>query len=150
MESDIRLEAVHFYWIERVNRAAKDLTRKVFQEQRIPLTVEQWVLIKRIAEEPGLNQKALSDQTYKEPAAVTRTLALLVKQGYLAKKVDTQDRRNFLLHLTESGEEIYERALPLVREMRATGLVGFDPTDQDQFRIMLQRMCSNLEQANQS
>lgn len=147
MQEDIKLEAVHYYWVERVNRAAKDLTKQVFLREDIPLTVEQWVLMKRIAEEPGINQKTLSDQTYKEPAAVTRTLTLLVNKGYLAKTASERDRRHYHLALTEAGESLYAKALPMVQAMRAEGLKGLNESEQVQLITLLRRMHENLEKA---
>ena len=69
--NDQPLENVLFFTIDRMMRRSKEITLQIFKEHQFPVTVDQWILLKRISEQNGLSQRTLADSTFKDPAAVT-------------------------------------------------------------------------------
>jgi len=141
---DLPLEEVYFFLMERIQRRAKEITKREFQIHEIDLTVDQWILVKRIAEGEGISQKDLAQSTFKEPAAVTRMLDLLIKKAVVKKEASAKDRRRYELYLTEQGEAIYKRGLPIAVNLRAHGLQGIEATELEKLKDILNRIYDNL------
>lgn len=141
---DQPLQGVYFFLMERIQRRSKEMTKARMQALKIDLTVDQWILIKRIAEEEGISQKELADTTFKEPAAVTRMLDLLIKKKLIEKKGSVEDRRKYELYLTALGQANYLKALPIAIDIRAQGLEGVSKTELETLKKVLNQIYQNL------
>lgn len=145
MDQDILLSDVHFYLIDRIMREAKTLTKDVFQREGIDVTVDQWVILKAIAEQEGASQQEVSGLTFREPAAITRMLDHLIKKGLVSKIVDTEDRRKQLLYLSDHGRSLYDQALPLVYDLREHALADLSEIQRIMLRDGLKSMLSSIQ-----
>lgn len=144
-ESEINksLDDIYIFWLERVTKAFKKNKVQFFKEAGVDLTSDQWVLLKRCHEMPGNTQKDLADSTFKDPASVTRTLDILVKKELLERR-QGQDRRNFEIWLTPSGNQLVEKMLPLAVEKRHEGLKGISTSEAEQLVKTLEKIWHNL------
>ena len=142
--NDIPLVEVIFYKIERVMRAAQQATKEVVKEEGIPLTKDQWLLLKQLNENADLSQRELAEATFKEPAAITRMLDLMEKHGWVERQSSPGDRRRFTLRVTDEGKGLYERALPVVQKLRLRALEGAQQREIDETKALLQRMYAQL------
>lgn len=145
MNQNLPLSDVHFYLMDRIMREAKTLTKEVFQREGIEVTVDQWVILKAIAEQEGASQQEVSGLTFREPAAITRMLDHLIKKGLVSKVVDTEDRRKQLLYLSEEGRALYELALPLVFQLREHALTGLNESQRLSLREELKSMLHAIQ-----
>lgn len=68
----------------------------------------QYLILIRIAENPGINQKALSEMLQIDRANINRGIKKLESLGYISVTPDESDRRNQRATLTEQGELIIE------------------------------------------
>ena len=87
--NDKKLEEVVYFLAERMMRRAKEYSKKQFKKEKIDLTIDQWVVLKRISEDVGISQVEIATTTYKDPAAVTRILDILVKKSTCKTNVQT-------------------------------------------------------------
>lgn len=140
-----KLERTPYFLMERIQRAAKALTKARFRDEGIDLTVEQWVILMRIEANPGLSQTEISDSTFKEPAAITRTLDLMQKKGLVERKPIPEDRRKYELHLTQKGRVVYDKTAPVVEDLRAYGIKGLNKKELDTLVSLLNKMYRNFE-----
>lgn len=145
MNQNLPLSDVHFYLIDRIMRQAKTLTKEVFQREGIDVTVDQWVILKAIAEQEGASQQEVSGLTFREPAAITRMLDHLIRKGLVSKVLDAEDRRKQLLYLSEEGRSLYDLALPLVFQLREHALTGLDESQRIALRDNLKSMLSAIQ-----
>ncbi len=145
MSQDIQLSDVHFYLMDRIMREAKTLTKEVFQREGIEVTVDQWVILKAIAEQEGASQQEVSGLTFREPAAITRMLDHLIKKGLVSKVVDKEDRRKQLLYLSEEGRALYDRALPLVFQLPEHALTNLNESQRITLRDGLKNMLNSIQ-----
>lgn len=145
MSQDIQLSDVHFYLMDRIMREAKALTKEVFQREGIEVTVDQWVILKAIAEQEGASQQEVSGLTFREPAAITRMLDHLIKKGLVSKVVDKEDRRKQLLYLSEEGRVLYDLALPLVFQLREHALTKLNESQRITLRDGLKSMLNSIQ-----
>jgi len=139
------LNEVYIFQLEKTLRAIKLYKKQVMKGTGLDITSDQWVLIKRISEVPGINQKDLASSTFKDPASVKRTLDLLEKMGFVERSVVDSDRREHALHLTGEGDSLVHRMLPIAIDIRAKGVRGVSQEEMDQLSTILQKIQKNFE-----
>ena len=143
IESNKKLEEVYFYWLDRAAKAYKNYAHQMFKALGIDLTDDQWMALKRIHEESGINQKTLSKAIHKDPASITRILDNLVKKELIIRNMG-DDRRTFNLSVTDAGNKIVAQVIPLAVEARAKGLEGMSTAEGKQLIEMLKKIQDNF------
>lgn len=138
------LDEVYFFWIERALKAFRQEKNRVFSELGVNLTSDQWIVLKRIHESPGIHQKEIAALTYKDPASITRIIDLLMKHRLAERKPHKSDRRYYSMFLTEEGHELVERLLPIAVKMRRKGLEGVSEADQQAMQRALNQIADNF------
>ncbi len=141
-----KLDDVIYFLAERMQRQAKLYTRQVLKENKINLTIDQWLVIKKVSEESGIVQKEIANSTFKDPAAVTRILDILVREKMVERRVSPADRRVFEIYLSKKGKKIVEKTMPLVYDIRAKGMEGLSATELRALKSGLKKMYHNLIQ----
>ena len=128
-------------------RKAKSATKRIFNEHQFDVTVEQWILLKRIYEEldTGISQIALANTTFKEPAAVTRTLDIMERKGIIERQLNPEDRRAFNVQLTPEGRALAEQMIPLVKTMRASSFRGLSEADMSTLKNLINKIYENID-----
>ena len=76
--------------------------------------------MERIAQSEGSNQKDIAKDTFKDPAALTRMLDILVEKGFVQRKASENDRRTFDIYVTVEGGRLVNRITPIIEELNAT------------------------------
>jgi MarR family transcriptional regulator for hemolysin len=145
MATDEKLEDVLYYLVDKTNKVARKYSQDAFIKAGFDVTIDQWLVLKKIADTEQINQVELATSLFKDTASITRILQLLVKKKLIRKESKESDRRNLLLSLTTKGEQFYKQLLPLVKEMRIQGVHDFNETEKDQIKKLLTRMIKNLE-----
>lgn len=141
---DLKLDEVYFFLLERTIRQFRRYSQQAFEANDIPLTGDQWVILKRISEQEGVNQREIADLAYKDPASVTRILDMLEKQGLVSRESVENDRRTYALFLTKSGRKLVEKITPIAIEVRRKGLEGLTSKDAKQLQAILNKIYENL------
>ncbi|MFN7119252.1 MAG: MarR family winged helix-turn-helix transcriptional regulator [Saprospiraceae bacterium] len=142
---DLKLEEVYFFLLERTVRQFRKYSQQLFEAHGISISGDQWVVLKRISEREGINQREIADLTYKDPASVTRMLDLLEKQHLVTRQPVENNRRTYALFLTDDGKALVEKVTPLAIKARQKGLEGIAPTDAQKLRQVLNQIYENLE-----
>ncbi|MBO1336928.1 MarR family winged helix-turn-helix transcriptional regulator [Streptomyces sp. VRA16 Mangrove soil] len=73
--------------------------------------------LRRAGESPS--QRQLADHTGLEPLYVSKLARSLEKAGLITRPRDAADSRALRLALTDEGEAVVERAIPVVRQLMA-------------------------------
>jgi DNA-binding MarR family transcriptional regulator len=127
----------YFFKIDTTIKKIRSFMQKNLDIAKIDLTVDQWVVIDHIHPKPGISQNELAEITVKDAPTVTRILDLLVKKGFIERKMAGGDRRKFNIFLTSEGEKVYEKALVAVAKVRIAAYKNLEDTDFDELvRIM--------------
>ncbi|WKN44531.1 MarR family winged helix-turn-helix transcriptional regulator [Tunicatimonas pelagia] len=142
---DESLDEIYYFLMERLMRKAREVTKLRFAEFGNPVTVDQWIIIKKIAEKEGISQREVSDETFKEPAAITRSLDILDKKALIERRAVKGDRRKYQLYLTSGGKKLYQQLLPAVIDIRQTGLRDLSENDRTMLKEFLRKIYHNLE-----
>ena len=119
-----KLSDILFYNIDKAIRSYRAYAQKQLKANGYNITIDQWLVIKAILENPGVSQQELAGMVFKDTASVTRIIELLVKAGYMTRDTDPEDRRRTILKVNEKGIEIIEDVQGIVLIKRAKVLEG--------------------------
>ena len=71
---------------------------------------------KKICSGPGVKMSDLAEYTHALPPAVSRSIKALEEKGYVRRFVDQKDRRNTLVEITKSGQEVLDESNEIMNE----------------------------------
>lgn len=130
--------------LDRTARKVKWYAQQQFRELELNMTVDQWLVLKLIAENKEISQHELAKLMYKDMPTVTRIVDLLSAKGLVERKVHVNDRRSFSLLLTKGGEEKVATCKEQVRDIRLKAWEGLDERDFNEFNRILNKIYDNL------
>ena len=139
------LNEVLYFLCERMMRRAKDYSKAAFAAQGFDISIDQWVILKRISQDEGISQVDLANATYKDPASVTRILDILEKKGWAERRADEKSRRAYKIHLTTEGAAFVAQVMPLVLEIREKGAENLTPEEIQVTKTALKKMYASLD-----
>lgn len=140
-----KLNNIIFYNIDHSIRLYRMYAQKKLREHGFKITIDQWLVIKCILENPSITQHELSELVFKDNASVTRIIDLLIKANYLKKEINPDDRRKFMLQVTKSGEEIIKNVQEIVLQNRNKALKGIDTKDLEIADAVLRKIITNCK-----
>ncbi len=137
------LNDIIFYTIDKAIRTYRQYAQRQLKQAGYTITIDQWLIIKNILENPDITQQELSDRVFKDSASVTRIIELLVKSKYLKREASSQDRRRANLTVTKEGKKIITDVQKIVLKNRATALKGISEVDIKVMKTALQAITDN-------
>jgi DNA-binding MarR family transcriptional regulator len=123
----------------------KQYAQQQFKQAGFDVTVDQWLVLKNLAENPQLSQTELANLVFKDHPTLTRIIDLLHKKGHVLRVQHPQDRRSFQLHLTEAGVEKVAELRPKVLEIREKAWENLTEVDFLEFKRVLNTIYKNLD-----
>lgn len=77
------------------------------------ITPEQWTVLYQIERNNGLIQKDIAMLSGKDKPTTTRILDHLEGKGFVYKHIGENDRRSFLVHITDIGRSVIAETMPI-------------------------------------
>lgn len=136
--------SAYSFLLDRTARRVKQYAQRRFRELGMNVTVDQWVLMKLLSECDGMNQRELSEALFKDNPTLTRIIDLLVEKEYVKREMDPEDRRCFVLSLTEYGVAKVEEYKEPVAQIRMKAWDGLNEDDFEYFKRVLDQIYQNL------
>lgn len=124
-----KLENIIFYSIDKAIRTYRQYAQHQLKKNGFSITVDQWLVIKCLIENPEITQVELAERIFKDNASVTRIIGLLVKAKYLSRRISKTDRRRSNLTVTELGIQTIEAVDRIVLVNRSNALNGISEED---------------------
>ena len=115
--------------------------------ERFDLTVPEWRVIAVLGASPGLSAGQVAERTAMDKVAVSRAVNSLVESGRLTKETSADDRRRSSLNLSDEGETVYARVVPMARALERELLAALSDRDLrtlDELLSKLQRQADQL------
>jgi len=129
--------------ISRTNlKLSNYLTRKF---KPYDITPEQWGLLNRLWEKDGISQKELSEISIKDQTTITRILDKLERKGLVKRQTSPDDRRSFLIFLTDTGRSLEDKLVPIAYETLDEALQGLSEEEIKQLKILLNKIFMNVD-----
>jgi DNA-binding MarR family transcriptional regulator len=129
-------------YIDRAYKVVRQDLINRFNQHKIDLTPEQWVLLSMLETEVK-NQTDLANGSFRDKHTVSRILDLLTKKGYVRRENDPDDGRRFLIHITARGKEVMEEARPHVYASREKGWQGLTDDEYQELSKLLDKVFFN-------
>ena len=128
-----KLKDITFYNMDKAIRTYRNYAQKRLRDNGFKITIDQWLVIKAILENPDITQQEIGEKVFKDNASVTRIIVLLVKSGFLNRDLNPNDRRKTVLSVTASGKQVIDQVQTLVVQNRQKALEG---VAQDELEIL--------------
>ncbi|WP_298140733.1 MarR family transcriptional regulator [Flavobacterium sp.] len=139
------LNDVIFYQIEQAIKTYRMYAQKKIKENGLKITIDQWLVLKSLKENPKLSQAELAEKVFKDSASITRIFDLLVNSGYVERETNPNDRRKFNLNITPLGNQILENTYKIVLENRKKALEGISKNTIKTLNETLKKITENCK-----
>ena len=122
------------------------LLRRVFDRRamHLGLTRAQWRAMHRIERSPGLTQTQLAEDLDLEAIAVGRVVDRLVREGYVERRADPQDRRRWNLYPAQRFDEMMANILRIAGTLHDDLLAGVPTEDLERTIAVLGKVKDTL------
>jgi DNA-binding MarR family transcriptional regulator len=111
--------------------------QKAFSESGIEVTPIQVMLLFFLQKNDGLSLTQISQGLILENPTVTGLIDRLEKSGYVKRSDHPNDRRVYLVYLTEKGNMVANKALPIVRRLNEQIKEGYSKEEIEGFKKVL-------------
>ena len=108
------------------------------------LNPAQWRVLANLSSRDGRTFTELLHHTALDQPTLSRTVARLVRKGFVARKPKPIDGRAVELQLTAAGRRMFARALPVGWRQHRLTMRGVSPADQDRLALVLAHMLANV------
>ncbi|MGG1630376.1 MarR family winged helix-turn-helix transcriptional regulator [Rossellomorea sp. NRS-1567] len=137
-----RDESIGLYTSHTVKNIIRFLTLHL---KEFDVTPEQWTVLKRLAEQDGISQKQLALKSEKDQPTLTRILDILERKELIYKQKNTEDRRSFLIFITEKGKTAKDELSPFIEGLyEETLLKGISEEDLEVYKNVLSKINENM------
>jgi DNA-binding MarR family transcriptional regulator len=103
----------------------------------LDLTPPHAGILRAIAAAPGRSQQALSTQLQLLPSRVVAYVDDLEDRGYVERRPNPDDRRQYALYLTAAGKQLMQKLSRLARQHDRAITSGLSESEQAQLRSLL-------------
>jgi DNA-binding MarR family transcriptional regulator len=125
------------FLISKVHQKLLANLQKSFSESGIEVTPIQVMLLFFLQQNDGLSLTQISQGLMLENPTVTGLIDRLEKSGYVRRSDHPSDRRVYLVHLTEKGNKVAKKALPIVKKLNERIKEGYSKSEIEDFKKIL-------------
>ena len=111
--------------------------QKAFSESGVVVTPIQVMLLFFLQKNDGSSLTYISQGLMLENPTVTGLIDRLEKSGYVKRSDHPNDRRVYLVHLTEKGKKVASKALPIVKKLNEEIKKGYAKEEIENFKKVL-------------
>ncbi|WP_104045101.1 MarR family winged helix-turn-helix transcriptional regulator [Arthrobacter sp. ZGTC412] len=108
------------------------------------LTAAQFTALSVLAVRQGLSSSELARRSFVRAQSMAETVTPLIKRGLVTRQRDTEDRRSFVLFITDEGRKMLQLAQQDVAGVEEQLLNGLAPGQRDDLASLLRVCRSNL------
>jgi DNA-binding MarR family transcriptional regulator len=111
--------------------------QKAFSEREIEVTPIQVMLLFFLQKHDGSSLTQISQALMLENPTITGLIDRLEKLGYVKRSDHPDDRRVYLIYLTEKGKKVASKALPIVKRLNEQIKEGYSEGEIENFKKVL-------------
>lgn len=130
------------WFVHKANLLLKSNLQKELKNFNI--TTEQWGILNELYRQDRCNQKELANKCYKDQAALTRILDILEKKELVNRQKSLNDRREFLIKITNEGQQLVDRIRPHVQESIKRTHAMLSDEERCTIKDLLKKLTNNL------
>jgi len=111
--------------------------QKAFSESGLEVTPIQVMLLFFLQKNNGSSLTQISQGLMLENPTVTGLIDRLEKSGYVKRSDHPNDRRVYLVHITEKGNKVANKALPIIKKLNEQIKEGYSKGEIEDFKKVL-------------
>jgi DNA-binding MarR family transcriptional regulator len=131
--------------VGKISTAINRTFLRTFATEGIEITTEQWSVLACLWNKDKVTQQALCSLTSKDKPSMTRLIDKLEKRNLVTRVSDHNDRRINLIHLTEAGAALQQKATDLVQKIATRTLNNITEEELNVSRSVLKKIMANLK-----
>ena len=141
-----RILRLDTYWPYQITVLADRISRHTaaIVRQYAGLNLSQWRVMAAIAEKPGRTAAEVVAVTPMDKGIVSRATKALLAAGLVVRCASQDDGRVSHLHLTDSGEVVYQSLVPRVEAVSMQAQTALTDADRLHFEGSLKRLSALL------
>lgn len=116
--------------------------------EKFNVTSEQWLVLLKLSIENNISQKTLAKLTNKDQPTLTRILDILERKGLVERKPSKEDRRSFVIHITEAGLNLKDKIEPFLEDVFKAILAGISSEALNTYINVLLKINDNISKIN--
>ncbi|MGB2130375.1 MAG: homoprotocatechuate degradation operon regulator HpaR [Marinobacterium sp.] len=122
---------------------AREVTMAFFRPvlQEIPLTEQQWRVIRALDEHGELESKQLAELCCILSPSLTGIISRLEQQDYIQRRRSPEDQRRVLISLTEQAKAMFAQISPTLEARYQEITRQFSPENMEQLDKLLSKLC---------
>jgi len=117
---------------------------RTFSAAGIDISFEQWTVLACLWNKDKVTQQTLCSLTAKDKPSMTRLIDKLEKHNLVTRVSDHNDRRINLIHLTNNGIALQQKATELVEKIVCKALNNITDEELTISRGVLKKIMTNL------
>ena len=134
-----------FYTIERAIKEYRKFAQKQFNDRKKNITIDQSLILFYIFEQSELSQSEIGDLIFKDNASISRMIELMIKNDYLVREMNNEDRRKSNLVPTQKGREVFSDLKNIIANNRETALIDISENEILQLAQTLNKIIANCQ-----
>lgn len=133
------------YSIEKAIKTYRKFAQNNIRKIETKITVDQALLLILLQSRPELTQVEVAEVLFKDYASITRMIELMVKNDYLIRNVNHEDRRRKELIISKKGENLIKKLFPIIENNRNIALKGLSHSEIKQLDFLLKKIINNCK-----
>jgi DNA-binding MarR family transcriptional regulator len=137
MDRMMAVEDRLIFLISKVYQKLINNLQKAFSESGVKVTPIQVMLLFFLQKNDGSSLTQIGQGLMLENPTVTGLIDRLEKSGYVKRSDHPNDRRVYLVHITEKGNKVAKKALPIVKKLNEQIKEGYSKGEIEDFKKVL-------------
>lgn len=113
--------------------------------ERFGLNVLNWRILAILGYHSPISAKTISEMIATDQVTISRAIDQMSRKKLISRRVDQSDRRRQLLRLSDRGQEVYQRVLPLFAASESALLAPLSEDEQAELRRLLHIVAKQAE-----
>ena len=130
------------YLLYRVSRRLNGQLREDMRREAV--TLHRWRIVAVLSAHDGCSLSELAQYTVKEQSVISRVADQMVKDGFVRREADANDRRVVRLWLTERGRKLFGRLFPVAQGHHRRATQGLSTDEQKTLVRLLHKMLDGI------
>lgn len=145
-----QIEETMVPWMGRTAKYMMLFMTQHFEAVGADLTPKQWIALRYIAEDTGVDQKQLALITDRDKTSLTRLITGMEKRGLVQRVPSDTDKRVNRLFITEKGRALFQAMIPVVKKAIAQMQDGISTEDIESMIRISKAVQANIKRTTQT
>jgi len=106
-----------YYSLTRTQNSLHQYVKHILQKKRLKASPAQLAIMFLLHEKNNVSMSYISNELELDNSAITRSIDRLEKYGFVKRVINSNDRREFAIEITESGMSEIQKAQKVIKEI---------------------------------